>query len=462
MGELTSDLPAWAGSVDVDALAGLISLGSEADWLDYKQQCDLSSARGVVELAKDAGAMMITGGYVLVGAGDHGEATGDVEHLELFDPAVLHGKLARYLPARSEIRPAVHHYEGQSYVLPWVAPHPDGFCVFERDGTYTDGAREKIVFRAGEVYARHGTRSERWTQHDIDVVKQRLQADADRERDQQEAALGLLRDVPRRLGGSGVWLAVAVVPQYPVTGAPMISPDAAQQFVRDWQVAQAPIEGFGLSDGAYRQIGGVVVSDPAGGRGQPHWWLLVLRDAGEAVGAHVLAHQVAANPLTGDLQGRGLPPGLADDATIPVRRDEIEIHLLTLLDLLTAHAAHVGGGGTVQITAMLLTPGNGGWTHIAVLNELTDDSEKQAGWRLAAPRARQALDDAVMIPVVHTADLALMRDPSMRVRAAHHLAADLLAISAWISRRCWPPMASSIRMAQPPTTTRWSTSMPGI
>ena len=428
MGELANDLPAWAGSVDVNALACLIGLRGEADWLDYKQQCDLSSARGVVELAKDAGAMMITGGYILVGAGNHGEATGDVEQLELFDPATLHGKLARYLPKRSEVRPAVHRYEGQSYVLLWVVPHPDGFCIFERDGTYPDGKREKIAFRAGEVYARHGTRSERWIQDDIQVIKQRLRADADRGRGQQEAALRLLREVPRRLGGSGVWLAVAVVPQYLVTEVPMISPDAAQQFVRDWQYAQAPIEGFGLSDAAYRQIGGVVIPDPGGGRGLPHWWLLALRDAGEAVGAHVLAHQVAANPLTGDMQWRGLPPSVADDATIPVRRDEIEIYLLTLLDLLTGYAAHAGAGGTVQITTMLLTPGNGGWTHIAVLNELTDDSDKQTGWRLASPRARQPLEDTVLRPVVHTVDLAVTRDPAIRVRAAHHLAADLLAI----------------------------------
>ena len=33
--------------------------------------------------------MMIIGGYILAGTGD-GQATGDVEHPELFDPATLH------------------------------------------------------------------------------------------------------------------------------------------------------------------------------------------------------------------------------------------------------------------------------------------------------------------------------------------------------------------------------------
>jgi hypothetical protein len=42
---------------------------------------------------------------------------GDVEHLDLFDPATLHAKLARYLPKPFEIRAATHHYQGQSYAL---------------------------------------------------------------------------------------------------------------------------------------------------------------------------------------------------------------------------------------------------------------------------------------------------------------------------------------------------------
>jgi hypothetical protein len=86
---VSTDLPSWAGSIDAAALSALLGLGGERDWIDYKRQCDLSTVRGEVELAKDAGAMMMLGGYVLVGADDLGRPTGDVEHLELFDPAVL-------------------------------------------------------------------------------------------------------------------------------------------------------------------------------------------------------------------------------------------------------------------------------------------------------------------------------------------------------------------------------------
>ena len=185
-------IPAWAGSVDEAALAALLGMGGERDWLDYKRQFDLSTVRGVVDLAKDAGAMMMLGGYVLVGADDNGQPRGDVDHLNLFDTATVHDKLAKYLPKRSEIRVAVHQYLGQSFALIYIAPHPDGFCVFEQDGTYRDNREQKLVFRRGDVFARHGTKSERWNQDDIAMIKQRLQADADRGRDQRAEAIGLL------------------------------------------------------------------------------------------------------------------------------------------------------------------------------------------------------------------------------------------------------------------------------
>ena len=417
---VTSDLPAWAGPVSADALARLLALQSEHDWLDYKRHCDLSSLRARVEFAKDVGAMMITGGYILVGADDNGQPAGEVEHLELFDPAKLHNKLAKYLSKPFEICSAMHRYQGQSYALMYVVPHPDGFCVFEHDGAYPNGKSQTIVFRAGEVFARHSTSSERWNQRDIAVIKQRLRADADRGRDQEAEALKLLEGVPRQLGGSGLWLAMAVVPEYLLADAAMISPDAAQQFLRDWQFAQAPVDGFSLGSATYRQPGSVMITNQTAIADPPHWWRLALNDAGEAVGAYVLAHQVAASPLTDDKQWYGLPQIMSDGQTIPARRDEVEIRLLTLLDVLTAHAAHVGAGGNALIMAMLLGPPSDAWTNVALLKELVDESGQRQGWHLASARARQSLGDAVMVPIMHRVRLADMRDPTMRLRAAHH------------------------------------------
>lgn len=426
---MASDLPVWAGSGDADALTRLLALRSERDWLDYKRQCDLSSARGAVEFAKDAGAMMLAGGYILVGADDQGQPAGDVEHLGLFDPATLHAKLARYLPEPFEIRATTHQYQGQSYALLYVVPHPDGFAIFERDGTYQDGKSHVTAFRAGEVFARHGTRSERWDQRDVAVIKHRLRAAADRGRDQETEALELLQSVPDQLGGSGLWLAVAAVPEYPMTDAPMISPDAAQQFLRDWQLAQAPIEGFAQGTATYRQPGGVVITNQAAIADRPHWWRLALSDAGRAVGAYVLAHRVAANPLTDGTQWYGLPEIVSDGQTIPVRRDEVEIRLLTLVDILSAHPAALGAGGSMVITATLLAPQNDAWTRVALLNEQIDDGGGQRlGWHLAGTRAQQPFGNAVGVPVPQRARLADLRDPVIRLQTTYRLAADLLAI----------------------------------
>jgi hypothetical protein len=46
----------------IEAMATLVGLKNERDWLGYKQPCDLSLPRDLVELAKDVGAMVIDGG----------------------------------------------------------------------------------------------------------------------------------------------------------------------------------------------------------------------------------------------------------------------------------------------------------------------------------------------------------------------------------------------------------------
>jgi hypothetical protein len=427
---MTYGLPAWAGSADAEALARLLGLGGERDWVDYKRQCDLSSTRDLVEITKDIGAMMITGGYIVVGADDNGRPAGEVEHLELFDPATVHAKVAKYVPKPFELRVATHAYQEQSFALVYVAPHPEGFCVFEKDGTYPDPqtGRPRTVFRAGSVFARHGTASEPWNQRDIAIIKQRLVGDADRGRDQAAEALELLNDIPRRLGGSGLWLAVAVVPQYRPAAPSKTSADAAQSFMRDWAFASAPVEPIAGGTATYRQPGGIVITSQAAPADLPHWWRLALGDAGDAVGAHVLAHEVAADSMAGEIRWRGLPVNVTDGKTIPVRRDELEFRLETLLDLLTAHALNVGSGGRAHITALLLAPRRSPQVNVALLNEALDDSEQPVGWRLACARARQPIDEVAAVPVTGRVQLADMQDTAARLRAVYSLAADLLAL----------------------------------
>ena len=100
------------------------------------------------------------------------------------------------------------------------------------------------------------------------------------------------------------------------------------------------------------------------------------------------------------------PTNLLNGYTIPVRRDKIEIYLLTLLDLLTAHAAVVGAGGRVQFVATLVTTKTSSWQHVALFKELVDDVGKIQGWQLASARAHLPREAVLMRPAVYTGWLA--------------------------------------------------------
>lgn len=196
------DQPPFAldGTVTREKLAELLAVQTELAWLDYKSECDLSHAAGLVELAKDAGAMGILGGYLVVGADNAGRPVGlPAGQARLFDEAALAGKLARYLPAGSVVRSAVHRVDNGAgdvdLAVVWVAPHPDGWTVFVRDGDYVDEhGKQKKAFRAGDVYARHGSRSEPWSQSEIGLARVRLVArvkDAWRAEHAEETRLAL-------------------------------------------------------------------------------------------------------------------------------------------------------------------------------------------------------------------------------------------------------------------------------
>lgn len=166
------------GTVTRDKLLELLAVQAELPELDYKRECDLAGASGTVELAKDIGAMSILGGYLVVGADDSGAPIGlPVGQAALFDQATLSAKVAKYLPS-VVLRSAVHDLKADAgplrLAVVWVGAHPDGWAVFTRNGDYVENGKTKIAFRAGDVYARHGTRSEPWHQSDIAAARANL------------------------------------------------------------------------------------------------------------------------------------------------------------------------------------------------------------------------------------------------------------------------------------------------
>ena len=161
-------MPVIEPVVSEEKVRQLLDEQHESELLDYKTRICLDEPRDVVELAKDVGAMQIDGGFIIAGADSHGVLTNELTERDvtLLDEATVRPKLAKYLPEPFEIRCAHYIIDGKRVAIVYVAPNPDGFSIFKATANH-DG---RPVFRAGEVYARHGTSSEPWRQADIKKV----------------------------------------------------------------------------------------------------------------------------------------------------------------------------------------------------------------------------------------------------------------------------------------------------
>jgi hypothetical protein len=153
-------------------LLSLLSEGTERPGLDYKRECDLSKKSDLVELTKDLGANQPDGGYIVIGADDQGRPSGNLteEQAGLFDQATLHSKVEGYLADGFEVRSTPLQVDGAWFALICVLPHPDVLAPFKKDGAYED----KKPFRKGDIFARHGTKSERANAEDIRRAREEI------------------------------------------------------------------------------------------------------------------------------------------------------------------------------------------------------------------------------------------------------------------------------------------------
>jgi hypothetical protein len=161
-------------NVREDQLELLLEEQHESDVLDYKSELDLldpeKKAQALVETAKDVGAMASgRGGHLVIGADEKGKPTGLLsdKQADQLDEARLRPKLERYLPDGLDIRTAVHRVEGNLVGLIYVGPHADGLVIMRRDGSYSQGGKERQVFREGEIFIRRGTESRRIGQAEL-------------------------------------------------------------------------------------------------------------------------------------------------------------------------------------------------------------------------------------------------------------------------------------------------------
>ncbi|MGH3321845.1 MAG: AlbA family DNA-binding domain-containing protein [Streptosporangiaceae bacterium] len=154
-----------------EKLASLLAVGRELTNLDFKRKVDLDEHAELVEFAKDIAALRSCGGYLVIGADDHGKPTGDLDDslAAKFDEANMRQKLEKFLPP-TDVISARHKVGGQCLVLVYVPQHPLGFTVVKGQGEYTKpgNRRQEVVLRPGDVFIRRGTSSERWLETDVE------------------------------------------------------------------------------------------------------------------------------------------------------------------------------------------------------------------------------------------------------------------------------------------------------
>jgi len=168
------------GRVSDEKLNELLALQAEYPELDYKQMIDLSGIAGLVELAKDVGAMQVRGGYIVAGVDAHGAPVADMDSIDTrsFDEANLVPKLLGYLPQPLELRSRVLERDGHTVVLIYIGRHPSGCAIFHTTGQYEKKGKMEVIFRAGDVFWRDGTRSVRISQQGFEEIIERRLADA--------------------------------------------------------------------------------------------------------------------------------------------------------------------------------------------------------------------------------------------------------------------------------------------
>jgi len=161
--------------LDDEKLAELLAHGTEYPDLDLKQKVDPTTTEGLVELALDVGAMQVGGGYILAGFDGQRRPVDDLQDVDprSFDEARLRPRLLKYLPEPLDLLTRVIERDGHRAVLIYVGRHPSGCAIFRADGQYKKGGELVVRFRAGEVFWRNGTSSERISQQGFEEIMER-------------------------------------------------------------------------------------------------------------------------------------------------------------------------------------------------------------------------------------------------------------------------------------------------
>lgn len=153
-----------------DNLSRALVASKESKDAEFKQSFDVDSPCAWCEVIKDVIAMANSGGgVILFGVLNNGRASGlDVMKVVGLDPADITNKVNKYTNYDfSEFEISAHLKESHQIAALVVhgVPVP---IVFTKPGTYdAGGGKQKTAFSAGQVYFRHGAKSEPGNNNDL-------------------------------------------------------------------------------------------------------------------------------------------------------------------------------------------------------------------------------------------------------------------------------------------------------
>ncbi len=240
---------------------------------------------------------------------------------------------------------------------------------------------------------------------------------------------------------SRCWLQLTLggPPRVETTAQPVRTGDAARQWLQHWVQETRPIGMLDTSTAVSRKPGRLIFTgERTLGRGQPPMsrrWRVEVNDDGTGSAAAVVSAEPMTNPRTGELYWSGLAMPVPKDGPtcLPVRQDVFETWLLTLLELLIAHAHTVGQFPASHLKLRLLLPLNlelrdrsmNDYVGVRLVREVRDEDGKPT----AAESAQGPYDPELNGPpvTVRTRNASHANTPTGRVQLASNLATQLLA-----------------------------------
>lgn len=191
----------------------LVEYGQEEERIDYKETLDCDKKnRGKIDIVCDLVAMANTqGGYVVIGVREESNAQFTPigvtkEVLGLYKEENLRNWCSNYVDGAVTLRAVSRTIGGKDFLVFFMGKS-NVPLIFKKDGTYSDNkGLVQVKFRAGDIYIRHGSVSERLTHADMNRLMLGVREDERQrvydQRDMREEIVERLDQMVVLLGGN--------------------------------------------------------------------------------------------------------------------------------------------------------------------------------------------------------------------------------------------------------------------